>query len=261
MAEAHSIADVARRSENQICADCGTPNPTWCSSNHGTFICIACSGCHRNLGAHVSKVLSVTLDNWTPEDVQFMSSLGNVKANQKLQKQTPNVKIDANTPTNVRMAFIRSKYEGVPFNPTEDHKAMSKEAQQMVSKLQKDAAKFTGVLAIRLKCGENLIAKDIGGTSDPYVVFKIQDQKQKSKVIQKNLNPVWNESIVMHCAAHDVLHIEVWDEDKFSSDDSMGETDLHLDKCNLSDGKPHDVIATLKHGKIFMELTYTELSH
>uniref|UniRef100_A0A8C4XT72 Arf-GAP domain-containing protein n=1 Tax=Falco tinnunculus TaxID=100819 RepID=A0A8C4XT72_FALTI len=47
-----------------LCAPPATPDPTWASLNLGALICIECSGIHRNLGTHVSRVRSLDLDDW-----------------------------------------------------------------------------------------------------------------------------------------------------------------------------------------------------
>ena len=43
----------------------------------GVFLCIRCSGIHRGMGTHISKVKSVDLDVWTPEqmEVWFVQNL------------------------------------------------------------------------------------------------------------------------------------------------------------------------------------------
>lgn len=45
-------------------------DPRWASWNLGVFLCIRCSGIHRGMGTHISKVKSVDLDVWTPEQMQ-----------------------------------------------------------------------------------------------------------------------------------------------------------------------------------------------
>ena len=35
----------------------------------GVFLCIRCSGIHRGMGTHISKVKSIDLDAWTPEQM------------------------------------------------------------------------------------------------------------------------------------------------------------------------------------------------
>ena len=52
---------------NDKCADCSSKKPKWASINLGIMLCIECSGIHRSLGVHISKVRSVTLDDWDVE--------------------------------------------------------------------------------------------------------------------------------------------------------------------------------------------------
>jgi hypothetical protein len=40
-----------------------------------------CSGIHRGMGTHISKVKSVDLDSWTDEQLQSMLKWGNARAN------------------------------------------------------------------------------------------------------------------------------------------------------------------------------------
>lgn len=45
------------------CADCEARPALWCSLNLGVMLCNECSGVHRSLGSHVSKVRSWNMDN------------------------------------------------------------------------------------------------------------------------------------------------------------------------------------------------------
>ncbi|XP_076960231.1 ADP-ribosylation factor GTPase-activating protein AGD3-like [Bidens hawaiensis] len=76
--------DVLRKvCGNEKCADCGAPDPDWACLNLGVLVCIECSGVHRNLGVHISKVRSLTLDVkvWEPSVITLFQSLGNAYAN------------------------------------------------------------------------------------------------------------------------------------------------------------------------------------
>ncbi|CAN6238727.1 unnamed protein product [Urochloa humidicola] len=68
---------------NDSCAECRSPDPDWASLNLGILICIECSGAHRNLGVHISKVRSLRLDVkvWEPVIMDLFHALGNDYAN------------------------------------------------------------------------------------------------------------------------------------------------------------------------------------
>lgn len=69
---------------NQVCADCGSPHPTWCVLQpFGVFTCIDCIGVHRQLWAN--KCREVELDHWPAEDVAYMQRRGNAIANAELE--------------------------------------------------------------------------------------------------------------------------------------------------------------------------------
>ncbi|MEE6484999.1 hypothetical protein FKM82_014129 [Ascaphus truei] len=75
---------------NDQCCDCGQTDPRWASINLGLTLCIECSGIHRSLGVHFSKVRSLTLDSWEPELLKLMCELGNATINQIYEAKCEN---------------------------------------------------------------------------------------------------------------------------------------------------------------------------
>ncbi|KAL7044028.1 hypothetical protein ACKWTF_001746 [Chironomus riparius] len=75
-------------SGNGFCVDCDGPSPEWASLNLGVLICIECSGIHRNMGSHISKVRSLTLDEWPPSHLAVMLSIGNSLSNSVWEANT-----------------------------------------------------------------------------------------------------------------------------------------------------------------------------
>ena len=70
-----TVSEICR--SNPVCADCGNRDPNWASINLGVLMCIQCSGIHRSLGVHVSKIRSLTLDNWSLPMLNVLKLLGN----------------------------------------------------------------------------------------------------------------------------------------------------------------------------------------
>lgn len=111
-------------------------------------------------------------------------------------------------------------------------------------------------LILKVLQGKELPAKDLSGTSDPYVrVTLLPDKKHRleTKIKRRTLNPRWNETFyfegfpiqklqsrvsVVHIMSNlilfirnsvtQVLHLHVFDYDRFSRDDSIGEVFLPL---------------------------------
>ncbi|XP_023067924.1 multiple C2 and transmembrane domain-containing protein 1 isoform X4 [Piliocolobus tephrosceles] len=101
-------------------------------------------------------------------------------------------------------------------------------------------------LNITLRRGQSLAARDRGGTSDPYVKFKIGGKEVfRSKIIHKNLNPVWEEkACILVDHLREPLYIKVFDYDFGLQDDFMGSAFLDLTQLELN--RPTDVTLTLK---------------
>ncbi|KAJ8260177.1 hypothetical protein GJAV_G00177970 [Gymnothorax javanicus] len=110
--EAVALQAIRNAKGNSLCVDCEAPNPTWASLNLGALICIECSGIHRNLGTHLSRVRSLDLDDWPRELTLVLSAIGNHMANSiwesctmGRQKPTPDATREE------RESWIRAKYE------------------------------------------------------------------------------------------------------------------------------------------------------
>uniref|UniRef100_A0A671Z4F7 Arf-GAP with coiled-coil, ANK repeat and PH domain-containing protein n=1 Tax=Sparus aurata TaxID=8175 RepID=A0A671Z4F7_SPAAU len=98
---------------NACCCDCGQPDPRWASINLGITLCIQCSGIHRSLGVHFSKVRSLTLDTWEPELLKLMCELGNGVINQIYEARREELgarKPQPGDPRHEVEAYIKAKY-------------------------------------------------------------------------------------------------------------------------------------------------------
>uniref|UniRef100_A0AAX7SL85 ArfGAP with GTPase domain, ankyrin repeat and PH domain 2 n=1 Tax=Astatotilapia calliptera TaxID=8154 RepID=A0AAX7SL85_ASTCA len=110
--EAVALQAIRNAKGNSQCVDCEAPNPTWASLNLGALICIECSGIHRNLGTHLSRVRSLDLDDWPGELTQVLAAIGNHMANSIWESCTQGrTKPTPSATREERESWIRAKYE------------------------------------------------------------------------------------------------------------------------------------------------------
>lgn len=124
----HALARLhhfAREPGNDTCADCSAPQPRWISVTLGVFLCPQCSGEHRALGSHISRVRSLGLDHWTAEGIRTVLEWGNVRANAQWEARIPDGFCKPGplaTPSEKR-CWVRAKYlhkafsHGTEFRP------------------------------------------------------------------------------------------------------------------------------------------------
>ncbi|TRY82950.1 hypothetical protein DNTS_009623, partial [Danionella cerebrum] len=110
--EAMALQSVRSMRGNTRCVDCEAQNPDWASLNLGALICIECSGIHRNLGTHLSRVRSLDLDEWPLELIKVMLAIGNEMANSVWEVNAQGrLKPAPDASREERERWIRAKYE------------------------------------------------------------------------------------------------------------------------------------------------------
>ncbi|KAF2684828.1 ARF GTPase-like protein activator [Lentithecium fluviatile CBS 122367] len=141
---------------NRVCADCGSDSKVdWVSINLGIIICIECSGIHRSLGTHISKVRSLTLDtnSFTLDIVEILLKVGNRVSNMIWEARLdPAQKPGPTSTREQRLHFITSKYADrafvAPISPTLSHYATPEETL-LASVKKNDMQNVLYALALR----------------------------------------------------------------------------------------------------------------
>ena len=133
-----------------------------------------------------------------------------------------------------------------PFTEDVAHRELGQQAKPRIAVAAETSPFGTATDRPRfLLQGKELPAKDLSGTSDPYVrVTLLPDKKHRleTKIKRRTLNPRWNETFYfegfpIQKLQSRVLHLHVFDYDRFSRDDSIGEVFMPLCQVDFS-GKP-----------------------
>uniref|UniRef100_A0A8C6WYE3 ArfGAP with SH3 domain, ankyrin repeat and PH domain 1b n=1 Tax=Neogobius melanostomus TaxID=47308 RepID=A0A8C6WYE3_9GOBI len=123
------IEDVLRMPGNEVCCDCGAADPKWLSTNLGILTCIECSGIHREMGVHISRIQSMELDKLGTSELLLAKNVGNSSFNEIMEGNlpSPSPKPNPSSDMTVRKEFITAKYV--------DHKYARKTCSSAAAKM------------------------------------------------------------------------------------------------------------------------------
>lgn len=108
--ERQMIEIVNNKNNDNKCGDCGSSYPTWASYNLGIFLCGRCASVHRRvLPSNVSKVKSLTLDDWNSEQIDRLRRIGNKKARSKWNAKRVPFPYDDDNKSEIEQ-YIKDKY-------------------------------------------------------------------------------------------------------------------------------------------------------
>ncbi|XP_051700786.1 arf-GAP with SH3 domain, ANK repeat and PH domain-containing protein 1 isoform X5 [Oryctolagus cuniculus] len=138
------IEDVQRIPGNDVCCDCGSSEPTWLSTNLGILTCIECSGIHREMGVHISRIQSLELDKLGTSELLLAKNVGNNSFNDIMEANlpSPSPKPTPSSDMTVRKEYITAKYV--------DHRFSRKTCSSAAAKLNEllEAVKSRDLLAL-----------------------------------------------------------------------------------------------------------------
>ena len=102
-------------------------------------------------------------------------------------------------------------------------------------KKKKEELPVTYKIDVRCDNGENLVAADKGGVSDPYIVFRVEGSSKKvmNQCVENTVNPVWGDVVQVdgYAAGNDLLKITVMDKDHkqgSKNDDPIGYAEVEV---------------------------------
>ncbi|KAL1921815.1 uncharacterized protein VTP21DRAFT_10457 [Calcarisporiella thermophila] len=133
------LLELVRLPGNDQCADCGAKGPRWAAYNLGVFLCMRCAGIHRKMGTHISRVKSITFDQWTAEQIEMMKQCGNRKANSEVNPHPERHPIPIEEDESAMEKYIRNKWERKIFIEREEIQTPARSQSLMALKSSSNA--------------------------------------------------------------------------------------------------------------------------
>ncbi|XP_067928616.1 arf-GAP with GTPase, ANK repeat and PH domain-containing protein 1-like [Watersipora subatra] len=164
---------------NNVCCDCGAPDPAWASVNLGSVICMECSGIHRNLGTHHSRVRSLELDEWPPDLIAVMVAIGNQKSNSIWEAKAPrHCKPAPNSSREEKESWIRAKYELKEYLAERSHRNIPLNHLLIDAIARQEMSQVILLLA-------NSTAEDVS------LAYSVNDRRTPLHIAAQQANPVF----------------------------------------------------------------------
>ncbi|KAG5438505.1 hypothetical protein PCANB_002609 [Pneumocystis canis] len=180
---------------NKYCSDCKrNDHPRWASWSLGVFLCIRCSGIHRSMGTHISRVKSVDLDAWTDEQLENMIRWGNSRANKYWEAKL----IPGHIPSESKIDnYIRTKYEAkrwvmdgpIPDPSTLDEEDVNETLHTLLDHNNSDKKQNSTITSKNLISQINVKNQQISNNSSC-------SQEQKNKVLCHSRNSSFSQGSV-----------------------------------------------------------------
>ncbi|XP_076254972.1 extended synaptotagmin-2-like isoform X2 [Rhynchophorus ferrugineus] len=159
--------------------------------------------------------------------------------------------------------FARQKIEELINKKLVFPNKITKRFSKSVDAVELKSIEAEGILRVHVFEARDLEKKDVTGKSDPYAVLNVGAQEQKTKVINRELNPQWDhycEFIILDPEVQQ-LHFKLFDQDELSEDDFLGSGAVNIssvikpEKCDQWFQLEH-----VKHGKLHLRFSWMALS-
>ncbi|KAG4950237.1 hypothetical protein JHK86_043476 [Glycine max] len=197
------LENLMHHAGNKFCADCGTTEPRWVRKYEMQQFIGYDDGLSCPIVPSQGRSISLAL---AQSSTSYYNSFMDNKPSEKHQSKHR----------------IGNTFRNSWGRKDSEHKS-AKKSTSLAGMVE-----FVGLIKVNVVKGTHLAIRDVM-TSDPYVILSLGHQSVKTRVIKSNLNPVWNESLMLSIPENiPPLKVLVYDKDTFSTDDFMGEAEIDI---------------------------------